>query len=111
MTFWQKVILGLGALLIFLRCIWPVRIPSAGSASKTDLPATLLQIIGIGVISTASFFIFKNVNFDTIRIKTSRKLRQLAKVIRDEISPIWNVWTFLFLLAMIGHIVRFCIRK
>jgi len=108
MTSWQKVILGLGALLIFLRCVLPVRIISPEIGSKVDLSATLLQIIGIGVISTASFFIFKNVSLENIRIRTLKKLRKFTKLVKDEINPAWNIWTFMFFMAMIGHIIRFC---
>lgn len=99
----QKLVLWIGALLIFLRCIFPAKI----SFSKIDVGITILHIIAISVLSTVSFFTLRNVKLEIIGIKMCKAFSPIAKKIKEPFSYL-NIWSILFLLAMVGHVVRQC---
>jgi hypothetical protein len=101
----QKLVLWIGGLLVFLRCIFPAKI----SFSKVDVSVTVLHMIGIGVLSTVSFFTLKNVNLRNMMITTYKAVALTLKKIKEPLSFL-NIWSVLFLLAMVGHVVRYCAK-
>jgi hypothetical protein len=78
----QKIVLWIGALLIFLRCVFPVRYPFPHN--RIDLTLTMLHIIGIVVVSAVLFFTLKDATFKSIgkAVKEELLLRYRRTVLR-----------------------------
>ena len=69
----QKLILCVGALLIFLRCFFPIK-----KGILVDFPLTLLHIIGVAVVSTALFFSLQDISPESALSKFGRKIIKVA---------------------------------